>query len=89
MPTIEPKDLIGRTFLKDTESDGQRFCARIVCSIADKDAGIKRDPNHIKFLCEVDGDSADDIYTYNQVLDYIERDNLLESPACLRSKVKG
>jgi hypothetical protein len=30
MATIDPKDLIGRTFLKDTEEDGQRFRARVV-----------------------------------------------------------
>jgi hypothetical protein len=30
MVTIDPKDLIGRTFLKDTEEDGQRFRARVV-----------------------------------------------------------
>jgi hypothetical protein len=75
-PTIDPKDPIGRTYLKDTESDGQRFPARIVRAIAEKDAELKRDPSHIKFLCEVDGDTANDIYTYNQVLDFIERDNL-------------
>jgi hypothetical protein len=63
MPTIEPKN-------------GQRSRARIVCAIADKEVELKRDPNHIKILCEVDGDTADDIYTYNQVLDYIVRDSL-------------
>jgi hypothetical protein len=65
MPTIDPKHLIGRTFLKDTESDGQRFRVRIVRAVTEKDAELKRGPNHIKFLCEVDGDTADDIYTYN------------------------
>jgi hypothetical protein len=30
MLTIDPKDLIGRTFLKETEADGQRFRAPIV-----------------------------------------------------------
>ena len=76
MPTIDPKDLIGRTFLKETEADGQRFRARIVRAITEKDADLQRDPVHIKFLCEVDGDTADEIYSYNQVLDFIERDNL-------------
>jgi hypothetical protein len=37
MPIIDPKDLIGRTFLKDTESVGQSFRARIVRAIAEKD----------------------------------------------------
>jgi hypothetical protein len=76
MPTIDPNDLIGRSFLEDTEADGQRFCAKIVRAIIEKDSELKRDPNHIRFLCEVDGDTLDDIYTYNQILDFIERDNL-------------
>ena len=41
MPTIDPKDLIGRTFLKETETDGQRFRARIVRAIIDKDNEVK------------------------------------------------
>jgi hypothetical protein len=76
MPTIDPKDLVSRTFLKDSEADGQRFRARIVRAILDHDTDLKREPNHVKFLCEVDGDTADAIYTYNQVLGFIERDNL-------------
>ena len=76
MPTIDPKDLLGCTFLKDSEADGQRSSARIVRAILEHDADMKRDPQHVKFLCEVDGDTADEIYTYNQVIDFIERDNL-------------
>jgi hypothetical protein len=77
MPTIDPKDLMGCTFLKDSEADGQRFRARVVRAILDHDADLKRYPHHIKFLCEVDGDTADEIYTYNQVLDFTERDTSL------------
>jgi hypothetical protein len=76
IPTIDPKDLLGRTFPKDPEADGKRFRARIARAILENDADMKRDPQHIKLLCEVDGDTADAIYTYNQVLDFIERDNL-------------
>jgi Reverse transcriptase (RNA-dependent DNA polymerase) len=76
MPTIDPENLIGRTFLKETEKDGQRFRARIVRAIIDKDNEVKKDPQYIKFLCEIDGDTADEIISYNQILDYIERDNL-------------
>jgi hypothetical protein len=31
--TIDLKDLVGRTFLMDTEDDGQQFRARVVCSV--------------------------------------------------------
>jgi hypothetical protein len=69
-------DLLDRTFLKDSEADGQRFKKRIVRAIPEHDADLKREPQHVKFPCEVDGDTADEIYTYNQVLEFIERDNL-------------
>jgi hypothetical protein len=36
MATIDPKDLIGRTILKDAEEDGQRFRARFVRDVAEK-----------------------------------------------------
>jgi hypothetical protein len=75
MPTIDRKDLIGRSFLKDTEADGQRFRTKIVRAIIENDSELKHDPNHIRFLCELDGDTVDDIYTYKQILDFIERDN--------------
>jgi hypothetical protein len=52
------------------------FRARIVRAILEHDVDMKRDSQHVKFMCEVDGDTADEIYTYNQVLDFIEHDNL-------------
>ena len=76
MPTIDPKDLIGHTFLKETETDSQRFRVTIVCAIVDKDNEAKKDPQYIKFLCEIDGETADEIISYNQILDHIERDSL-------------
>jgi hypothetical protein len=76
MVAIDPKDLLGRTFLKDSAADGQHFRARVLHAILEHDAYLKLEPQHVKFLCEVDGDTADEIYTYNQVLDFIERDNL-------------
>ena len=42
MVTIDPKDLIGRTFLKDAEEDGQRFRARVVRAIVEKDNDMKK-----------------------------------------------
>jgi hypothetical protein len=73
MITIDPKELIGRTFLKETEEDGQRFQARVVWAIIDKEK--QQDPQYTKFLCEVDGDVADKILTYNEILDHIERES--------------
>jgi hypothetical protein len=65
MPSVNPDNLIVCTLLKDTEENGQRFRARIVKVIIDKEAEMHKDPDYIKFLCEVDGDVADEILTYN------------------------
>jgi hypothetical protein len=37
MVTIVPKDLIGRTFLKDSEDFGQQFRARGIQAITEKE----------------------------------------------------
>ena len=75
MVTIDPKDLIGRTFLKDTEEDGQRFRARVVRAIVKNQEDLKTRPEYLKFICEVPNSDVDEILTYNEILDYIEREN--------------
>ena len=40
--TFSPDDLVGRTFLKQPEEDGQRFRARIVCKIIEMEENEKR-----------------------------------------------
>jgi hypothetical protein len=50
MVTIDPKDLIGRTFLKDSEEDGQRFRARIVRAVLENEDSMKKDPSYLKFV---------------------------------------
>jgi hypothetical protein len=42
MFTINPKDLIGRTFLMDSDEDGQRFRARVFCAVVDKEENLKK-----------------------------------------------
>jgi hypothetical protein len=37
MVTIDPKDLIGRTFLKDAKEDGQLFQACVVQATVDRE----------------------------------------------------
>jgi hypothetical protein len=75
MATIDPKDLIGRTFLKDTDKDGQRFRARVVRVLVEKEEDLKKGPEYMKFICEVPNSNVDEILTYNEILDHIEKDN--------------
>jgi hypothetical protein len=66
--TIDPNYLIGRTFLKETEEDGQRFRARVVHAIIDKDDELKKGLECMKFICEVPNSTIDEIFTYNSTL---------------------
>jgi hypothetical protein len=75
MVTIDPKELIGRTFLKDSEEDGQRFRARVVRAVVDKEEDLKKGTEYKKFICEVPNSTVDEILTYNEIIDCIAREN--------------
>ena len=74
-PIFNPQDLVGRTFLMDKQEDGQRHRAKIVQLIEDFESDVAQNPTRIKFLCKhLDGDTAEEVITYNQMLDFISRD---------------
>ena len=75
MPTFDPTDLVGRTFLKEPEHDGQRFRSRIVEAITDQDNLLANDPNKIRFRCSVNDDEYEEILTYNYIINHIEHDD--------------
>ena len=73
MPTIQPDDLLGRTFLKDPNEDGERFRARVVRKIIDNPNLEDPTFENIKFILKIDGAKADEIVSYNEVLDQINK----------------
>jgi hypothetical protein len=74
MPIFHPRDLVGRTFLMDKEEDGQRHRARIVKAIEDHEQELENDPDRIKFLISVGDERKEEIISYNEMLDHIQRD---------------
>jgi hypothetical protein len=74
--TIAPKELIGRTFLKDTAEDGQRFRARVIQAFVKKEEGLKKGPEYMRFICEGPNSNVHEILTCNEVLYHIEKDNI-------------
>jgi hypothetical protein len=60
---------------KRAEEDGQWFRAHVVCAIIDKDDEMKKWSDYMKFICEVTNSTVDEIFTYNEILDHIEKDN--------------
>jgi hypothetical protein len=82
MPVIDPSELIGRTFLMDKE-DGQRHRARIlnvidkeeICKrIGEHECELFRQPGHMQFVCSVNDDDYEEILSYNELMNYIEKD---------------
>jgi hypothetical protein len=68
---VDPQELLGRTFLMDTQEDGQRFHACIVECISDHN--IRRSDDHVKFQISVNEDEHKEIITYNELMDFIEK----------------
>jgi hypothetical protein len=46
---VDPQELLGHTFLMDTQEDGQRFCACIIKCISNHESNIHRSDDHVKF----------------------------------------
>ena len=76
-PVFSPSDLIGRSFLMDKSEDGQQFRARVVELLEDHESSLEENPTRIKFRLSVneDFDPYDEVITYRQLLDYIDRDD--------------
>ena len=79
MITFRPDDLLHRTYLTKPDEHGQRFRAKIVQKIIDYDGGLNEHPEHVKFLVSIEGNKADEIVAYNDILEYLE-ESLLEDP---------
>ncbi|KAG7345437.1 hypothetical protein IV203_032968 [Nitzschia inconspicua] len=81
---VQLSDLVGMTFLTDPQPDGQIFRARVVEMIDNHDDEVESHPDRIKFLCKMDKNGREDLLTYNQVLDYLNRD--MENPVLWKYK---
>jgi hypothetical protein len=70
---VDPQELLGRTFLMDTQEDGQRFRAHIVECISDHESNVRHSDDHVKFWISVNEDKYEEIITYNELMDFIEK----------------
>jgi hypothetical protein len=70
---VDPQELLGRTFLMDTQEDGQRFRTHIVECISTHESNGRRSDDHVKFRISVNEDEYKEIITYNELMDFIEK----------------
>ena len=53
MPTFDPDSLVGRSFLKNPEEDGQRFRGKILEALDKSNRELYESPERIKFRCSI------------------------------------
>jgi hypothetical protein len=73
MVIVDPQELLGCTFLMDTQEDCQRFRAHIVECISDHESNVRCSDDHVKFQISVNEDEYKEIITYNDLMDFIEK----------------
>ena len=70
--TIDPDELIGRTYLQDVDKNGERYCAKIIQKLIECDKETQ--DARIKFLVRYEGhDKSDEIVDYTDVVDHIQK----------------
>ena len=74
MSTFDPSELVGCTFLKFPEDDGQCFRAKIAEVIEERDWDLVAKPESLKFRCSVNDDADEEIVSYNEIINHIEKD---------------
>jgi hypothetical protein len=59
----------------DKQDDGQRFLAQIVKLIDDHTSQLENDKDWMKIILSLDEDAREEVINYNQLLDFLARDN--------------
>ena len=73
MPIFDPTDLVGRTFLMDPQENGERYRTKILEALVESEEQLAKHPDRIKFVCSVNDDMYEEILTYNEILEYIAK----------------
>jgi hypothetical protein len=70
-----PSDLCGRVFLTKPDERGEVKRARVVELIKDFEGKVAKNKDLIKFKLKYDHNDLEDVMSYNEILDYVEREN--------------
>ena len=73
MPTFDPSDLIGRTFLLPPEENGERHRAKVNRNVVDIiDQDNSRRVENINFILGIANGKVEELISYNQLLEHLE-----------------
>ncbi len=70
---IDPYELVGHTFLMDPQDDGQCFHACIVDLVEKHQSKVCKLDDHHKFCISVNDDQYEEVITYNELKDFIQK----------------
>jgi hypothetical protein len=70
-----PSDLIGRVFLTKPDERGEVNRARVVELTKDFEGKVAKDKDLIKFKSTYDHNDFEDVMSYNEILDFVEREH--------------
>ena len=73
MPTFDPSDLIGRTFILPPEENGERHRAKVtrqVVETIEQDNGQRVE--NINFILDIGNGKVEELISYNQLLEHLE-----------------
>jgi hypothetical protein len=82
LPGYLASELIGRTYLGLPEEDGRKLRMRIIKAIEYHKEALKTKLNeiktsgHIKFLVNSDDNKCNEIISYNELLDHLQRNEI-------------
>jgi hypothetical protein len=69
------EDLIGCSSLMNEQEDRQKFRGQIVELTEDHESRVEDNPTRIKFRVSVNNDKAEEIITYNKMLEHVTKDD--------------
>jgi hypothetical protein len=75
MICFDTGDLVGKAFLMEEDDDGLRFRACIIEVLDDHKKNVANNPVLKKFKCLVGEDEFEDILSYNEEMQHIEKNN--------------
>jgi hypothetical protein len=70
---VDPYELVGRTFLMDPQDNGQCFRTCIVDLVEDHQSKVRKLDHHHKFCISVNDDQYEEVITYNELMDFIQK----------------
>ena len=72
MPTFDPSEMVGRTFLSPPKPDGSIERVEIVEALEEFDRNRRGSPEVQKFRCKHPDSKVEEIYEYNELCDMVE-----------------